>query len=51
MKVLISVLPLCLGGCPLLSGEMACVPEKYVLEDMLVDYVRHPEEWDQEDEL
>lgn len=39
------VLPLCLGGCPLMQGEDSCIPEKFVLRDILADFIRHPDRW------
>lgn len=40
------VLPLCIHSCGLLKEEgTACIPEKFILKDILSDYLQYPETW------
>lgn len=40
-----SVLPLCMGPCPMSPEKHACIPERYILRDLLRDFVCHREGW------
>lgn len=41
-----NVMPLCIHSCGLLKDEgAACIPEKFILKDILCDYLQYPETW------
>ena len=41
-----SVLPLCLNACAMLDpNKNACISEKYILKDILTDFIKNPSNW------
>ncbi len=41
-----AVLPLCLNACAVLNPDKnACISEKYIIKDILTDFIKNPSKW------